>query len=147
MAVPLPARTASKGSLPFFQILSFLGPLKRVVGAGPLQRGWGSRNAWTCFDAGSAHGLGFISPRSHGVSSVQRLLTPTVPFVLGCGLAGGGGGVGEEEGPSFAQKTHWTSSHQTGAPAFRESLITEPGQTKGPLGLRPRGLPTVHVHK
>lgn len=115
MAVPLPARTASKGSLPFFQILSFLGPLKRVVGAGPLQRGWGSRNAWTCFDAGSAHGLGFISPRSHGVSSVQRLLTPTVPFVLGCGLAGGGGGLGRRRGPALPRKP-------TGPPATRLGL-------------------------
>lgn len=58
-----------------------------------------------------------------------------------------GVGGGAEEGPSFAQKTHQTPCHQTGAPAFRESLITEPGQRKCQLGLRPRGLTTVHVQK
>lgn len=99
------------------QIVSFLRSLKQVVRACPLQKGWGSRNAWTCFHAGPAHCLGFISPRSCGVSSVQCLRTPTVPFVLG-------GGPGAEEGPSFAQKTHRTPSLQTGAPAFTESLIT-----------------------
>lgn len=54
------------------------------------------------------------------------------------------GRAGAEEGPSFAQKTHRTPSHQTGAPAFTESLKTEPGQRMCQLGPGPRGLTPVY---
>lgn len=52
-------------------------------------------------------------------------LMSAVPFVLGAW------GLGEkEEGPGFAQKTHRTPSHQTAAPAFKESLKIRPGQAR-----------------
>lgn len=63
-------------------------------------------------------------------------LTPTVPFVLRGG-----------QGPSFAQKIHWTPSHQTGAPAFTESLRTEPGQRTCQLGPGLRGLTPVYMQE
>ena len=52
----------------------------------------------------------------------------------------------EKEGTCFAQKTHQTPSHQTATPGFRESLKIRPVQAECQLGLRPRGLATVHMH-
>ena len=66
----------------------------------------------------------------HRVSSAQCLLDACCSLCPGGGGWGGGAGRIGGEGPSFAQKTHQTPSHQTGAPAFKESLKIRPGQAR-----------------
>lgn len=60
-------------ALPFSHIVSFLRSLKQVVRTCALYKGWGSRSAWTCFQARPARCLGFISPRWRGMSRLQCL--------------------------------------------------------------------------
>lgn len=83
----------------------------------------------------SPRGLPAISaPALLAHATLRAFLTPAAPFVLGVGW--GGWGWQQEEGPSFAQKTHQTPSRQTGAPAFKgvPENWAWPGQAECQLG-------------